>query len=243
VIIPRKGSAGPAQPTRESPVSRADIAARFAALEPTQRMPRAKQPTSTETVPAKAQAVTKTPEAPELTKASVASVASPAQDLPDVAHAPALTEAQAASPLQEAPEADCARDDLLGSVDFQVPDAWHQEDLAACKAALASPTRRTPSGAHQVHTASQKTRSKASSAPLPAPTAVHLAHRAPDTDGPPLPPRQAKFTERYCRVTTYLEPAIQARMLALRETGRIQSLTQLTNAALKSYLNTHYPNG
>jgi len=58
-----------------------------------------------------------------------------------------------------------------------------------------------------------------------------------------LPPRQARFTERYCRVTTYLEPAIQARMLALRQAGRIQSLTQLTNAALADYLRAHYPNG
>ncbi|MDQ0902763.1 hypothetical protein [Paenibacillus sp. V4I7] len=53
--------------------------------------------------------------------------------------------------------------------------------------------------------------------------------------------KAAPFGERYERITTYLEKPLFRRVHDLHQRGEINKITNLLNAAVKEYLNQHYP--
>lgn len=57
-----------------------------------------------------------------------------------------------------------------------------------------------------------------------------------------LPDRPAPFDQRYARTTTYLENYLHDRLHDLLSSRAIPSIVALINAAIKEYLDRHYPN-
>ncbi|NQX63754.1 hypothetical protein [Paenibacillus qinlingensis] len=56
-----------------------------------------------------------------------------------------------------------------------------------------------------------------------------------------LKPKAAPFGDRYERITTYLEKPLFQRVHNLHERGEIAKIASLLNAAVKEYLDQHYP--
>lgn len=57
-----------------------------------------------------------------------------------------------------------------------------------------------------------------------------------------IEPKAAPFGERYERITTYLEKPLFKRVHTLHQSGEIAKIASLLNAAVKEYLDQHYPN-
>lgn len=57
----------------------------------------------------------------------------------------------------------------------------------------------------------------------------------------PVEPKAAPFGDRYERITTYLEKPLFRRVHDLHERGEIAKMASLLNAAVREYLDKHYP--
>lgn len=65
-------------------------------------------------------------------------------------------------------------------------------------------------------------------------------------DGPrpstwPVEPKATPFGERYGRITTYLEKSLFRRVHELHRRGEVAKIAGLLNAAVREYLDRHYP--
>lgn len=57
----------------------------------------------------------------------------------------------------------------------------------------------------------------------------------------PIESKAAPFSDRYERITTYLEKPLFSRVHDLHERGEIAKIASLLNAAVREYLDIHYP--
>jgi hypothetical protein len=57
----------------------------------------------------------------------------------------------------------------------------------------------------------------------------------------PIAPKNAPFEARYDRITTYLEKPLSRRVHELHQSGQIAKMASLLNAAVREYLDQHYP--
>ncbi|MBJ6360913.1 hypothetical protein ACFOQM_06315 [Paenibacillus sp. GCM10012307] len=57
----------------------------------------------------------------------------------------------------------------------------------------------------------------------------------------PLPKKAPPFSERYRRMTTYLENPLFHRVHALHRQGEFPKIANLLNSAVREYLDRHYP--
>lgn len=55
--------------------------------------------------------------------------------------------------------------------------------------------------------------------------------------------KRLKFEQRYSRITTYLENDVFREVAALREQGKVTSVTAMMNEAVRLYLKTKYQIG
>lgn len=67
------------------------------------------------------------------------------------------------------------------------------------------------------------------------------ATTAPTTPPKPLERRNIPFSERYERITTYLEKLLFERVHELHRQGEFSKISHLMNAAIMEYLKQHYP--
>jgi len=63
----------------------------------------------------------------------------------------------------------------------------------------------------------------------------------PAPSGKRVEPKAAPFGERYERITTYLEKPLFRRVHDLHQRGEIAKIASLLNAAVREYLDRHYP--
>ena len=63
----------------------------------------------------------------------------------------------------------------------------------------------------------------------------------PATAVNPVEPKRPPFGERYKRITTYLEAPLFLRIHDLHRRGEIAKIASLLNAAVRDYLDRHYP--
>jgi hypothetical protein len=56
-----------------------------------------------------------------------------------------------------------------------------------------------------------------------------------------LSPKNVPFEARYDRITTYLEKPLSRRVHELHQSGQIAKMASLLNAAVREYLDQHYP--
>lgn len=62
-----------------------------------------------------------------------------------------------------------------------------------------------------------------------------------DPSGQRVEPKATPFCERYERITTYLEKPLFCRVHDLHQRGEIAKIASLLNAAVREYLDKHYP--
>ncbi|WP_314000493.1 hypothetical protein [uncultured Paenibacillus sp.] len=94
-------------------------------------------------------------------------------------------------------------------------------------------------------------RPKSTPVPTPQATAGPAAKRPPagpavKSDRPepghkPLKRKSPPFGERYARITTYLEKPLFRRVHDLHQRGEFAKIASLLNAAVREYLDRHYP--
>jgi outer membrane biosynthesis protein TonB len=63
----------------------------------------------------------------------------------------------------------------------------------------------------------------------------------PKTANKPVEPKALPYGDRYERITTYLEKPLYHRVHDLHQRGEIGKIASLLNAAIREYLDRHYP--
>ncbi|MCY9664898.1 hypothetical protein M5X11_07995 [Paenibacillus alginolyticus] len=67
------------------------------------------------------------------------------------------------------------------------------------------------------------------------------ADAKPKPSGKPVEPKAMPYGERYERITTYLEKPLFRRVHDLHKLGAVNKIASLLNAAVREYLDRHYP--
>lgn len=70
---------------------------------------------------------------------------------------------------------------------------------------------------------------------------ISTTANCPTPSGRPIEPKAVPFGDRYERITTYLEKPLFSRVHDLHERGEIAKIASLLNAAIREYLDSHYP--